>query len=113
MGGTRSSGDLVFASMCCCKGLAQNGISSEEIAGIGITNQRETTVVWDRKSGEPIANAIVWQDRRTAAFCDRLKADGLESVIREKTGLVIDAYFSGSKLRWLLENIPGAREKAD
>jgi glycerol kinase len=88
------------------------GIRIEDIASIGITNQRETTVVWDRKSGEPIANAIVWQDRRTAAFCDRLKADGLESLIREKTGLVIDAYFSGSKLRWLLENVPGAREKA-
>ena len=89
------------------------GIRIEDIAGIGITNQRETTVVWDRKSGEPIANAIVWQDRRTAAFCDRLKVDGLESLIREKTGLVIDAYFSGSKLRWLLENVPGAREKAE
>jgi glycerol kinase len=93
--------------------ISHAGIRIEDIAGIGITNQRETTVVWDRKSGEPIANAIVWQDRRTAAFCDRLKADGLESLIREKTGLVIDAYFSGSKLRWLLENVPGAREKAE
>jgi len=93
--------------------ISHAGIRTEDIAGIGITNQRETTVVWDRKSGEPIANAIVWQDRRTAAFCDRLKADGLESLIREKTGLVIDAYFSGSKLRWLLENVPGAREKAE
>jgi len=93
--------------------ISHAGIRIEDIAGIGITNQRETTVVWDRKSGEPIANAIVWQDRRTAAFCDRLKADGLESLIREKTGLVIDAYFSGSKLRWLLENVPDAREKAE
>jgi len=93
--------------------ISHAGIRIEDIAGIGITNQRETTVVWDRKSGEPIANAIVWQDRRTAAFCDRLKADGLESLVREKTGLVIDAYFSGSKLRWLLENVPGAREKAE
>ncbi|MEO8427041.1 MAG: glycerol kinase GlpK [Verrucomicrobiota bacterium] len=93
--------------------ISHAGIRIEDIAGIGITNQRETTVVWDRKTGEPIANAIVWQDRRTAAFCDRLKAEGLESLIREKTGLVIDAYFSGSKLRWVLENVPGARERAE
>ena len=92
--------------------LIQAGLKSREIAAIGITNQRETTVVWDRKTGAPIHNAIVWQDRRTAPFCDELKQAGYGDVIRRKTGLVIDAYFSGSKLRWLLENVPGARERA-
>jgi glycerol kinase len=89
------------------------GLKREDIAAIGITNQRETTLVWNRKSGQPICNAIVWQDRRTAAFCERLKADGLEETIRQKTGLVIDAYFSGSKLRWILDNVPGARALAE
>ena len=94
--------------------LEKAGIGAESISGIGITNQRETTVVWDRITGKPIANAIVWQDRRTADFCDRLKADSTAaSLIRERTGLVIDAYFSGSKINWLLENIPGAREAAN
>lgn len=88
------------------------GLSSADIAGIGITNQRETTVLWDRKTGQPVHNAIVWQDRRTSAFCEELKRSGHEEVIQGKTGLVIDAYFSGSKLAWLLENIPGARERA-
>ncbi|MDX1955069.1 MAG: glycerol kinase GlpK, partial [Chitinophagaceae bacterium] len=88
-------------------------ITMKQIAGIGITNQRETTVVWDRKMGKPLYNAIVWQDRRTAAYCDELKAAGHETMIRNKTGLVIDAYFSGTKLRWILENIAGAREKAE
>jgi glycerol kinase len=83
-----------------------------EVAAIGITNQRETTVVWDRATGTPIANAIVWQDRRTAGICDRLKARKLDRVIRRKTGLVLDAYFSGTKLRWLLDNVPGARAAA-
>ena len=83
-----------------------------EIAAIGITNQRETTVLWDRKSGEPVAPAIVWQDRRTAAFCETLKSQGHESVIRAKTGLVVDAYFSGTKLKWLLDHVPQARERA-
>jgi glycerol kinase len=92
--------------------LAQAGLTSREIAAIGITNQRETTVVWDRKTGAPIHNAIVWQDRRTASFCDELKQAGYSDVVRRKTGLVIDAYFSGSKLRWLLENVPGARDRA-
>jgi glycerol kinase len=82
------------------------------VAAIGITNQRETTLVWDRATGEPIHNAIVWQDRRTAPLCDRLKADGLEETLRSKTGLVIDPYFSGTKLAWILENVPGARERA-
>ncbi|PYM15254.1 MAG: glycerol kinase [Verrucomicrobia bacterium] len=92
--------------------LAQAGLAAGDIAAIGITNQRETTVVWDRKTGKPICNAIVWQDRRTAAMCDRLKARGLEKVIRKKTGLVLDAYFSGTKLQWILQHLPGARARA-
>jgi len=83
-----------------------------ELAAIAITNQRETTMLWDRATGEPIANAIVWQDRRTAAFCDELKASGLETMFRQRTGLVLDPYFSGTKVRWLLDNVPGARAKA-
>ena len=83
-----------------------------DVAAVGITNQRETTMVWDRRTGAPVCNAIVWQDRRTAGFCDELRRRGLEDNIREKTGLVIDAYFSASKVRWILENVPGAREKA-
>lgn len=92
--------------------LATAGLQAKDVTAIGITNQRETTVVWDRKTGEPIHNAIVWQDRRTAGFCDELKRAGHAETIRQKTGLVIDAYFSGSKLRWLLDHVPGAREKA-
>jgi glycerol kinase len=85
----------------------------KDIAAIGITNQRETTVVWNRETGEPVGHAIVWQDRRTAGFCDQLKRDGHEEMIRKKTGLVIDAYFSGSKLRWILDNVAGARADAE
>lgn len=85
----------------------------EDIEAIGITNQRETTVVWDKETGIPICNAIVWQCRRTAEYCDELKARGLGDMIREKTGLLIDAYFSGTKLRWILDNVPGARQKAE
>jgi glycerol kinase len=92
--------------------LAKANLSASDIAAIGITNQRETTVVWDRTTGRPICPAIVWQDRRTAAMCDRLKARGLAPLIRRKTGLVIDAYFSGSKLGWILKNVPGARARA-
>ncbi len=88
------------------------GMTAGDIAGIGITNQRETTVVWNRKTGEPIANAIVWQDRRTADFCDELKTRGLAQRVQQVTGLVIDAYFSASKVRWLLEHVKGAREQA-
>ncbi len=84
-----------------------------EIAAIGISNQRETTLIWDRRSGEPIHNAIVWQDRRTSAFCDALKAEGFDQTILNETGLVTDAYFSGTKVAWLLENVAGAREKAE
>jgi glycerol kinase len=93
--------------------LGQAGASAKDVAAIGITNQRETAVVWDRKTSEPIHNAIVWQDRRTAGICDKMKAAGLESMITQKSGLVIDAYFSGTKVQWLLDNVPGAREKAN
>lgn len=93
--------------------LKNNKIAASEIEAIGITNQRETTLIWDKKSGEPIHNAIVWQDRRTAAFCDKLKADGHEEYIKHNTGLVVDAYFSGTKVNWLLDNVEGAREKAE
>ena len=89
------------------------GITAADIAAIGITNQRETTIVWDKNTGEPIHHAIVWQCRRTSEYCDSLKEKGLVDTIRSKTGLVIDAYFSGTKVRWLLENVPGAREKAE
>lgn len=88
------------------------GIEMKQVAAIGITNQRETTVVWDRATGKPVCNAIVWQDRRTAVYCDELKKEGYEKSIRQKTGLVIDAYFSGTKLKWILENNPGAMENA-
>jgi len=88
------------------------GIAPEEIAAIGITNQRETTIVWDRTTGRPIYNAIVWQCRRTAAICDELKAAGLEDYIRENTGLVLDAYFSATKLKWILDHVEGARDRA-
>jgi len=93
--------------------LARAGIAAGEVAALGITNQRETTIVWDRETGLPLANAIVWQDRRTAGACDRLKRAGLESLFRERTGLVLDPYFSGTKLAWLLDEIPGARAAAE
>jgi glycerol kinase len=89
------------------------GISPQEIAAIGITNQRETTVVWDKNTGKPVYNAIVWQCRRTASICDDIKAGGHEDYIRENTGLVVDAYFSGTKVKWILDNVEGAREKAE
>lgn len=88
-------------------------ISAEDISGIGITNQRETTIVWDKDTGKPVYHAIVWQCRRTAQFCDELKAQGLTEMFREKTGLLIDAYFSGTKIRWILDHVEGAREKAE
>jgi len=93
--------------------LAEAKVSGDVIGAIGITNQRETTLLWDRKTNEPIANAIVWQDRRTADICDRLKSEGRQDAIRAKTGLVIDAYFSGTKIAWLLDNVSGARARAD
>lgn len=93
--------------------MAKAKISARDIAAIGITNQRETTVVWDRDTNEPIYNAIVWQDRRTASFCDELKEKGFLKTIQQKTGLVLDAYFSGTKVKWILDNVAGAREKAE
>jgi len=93
--------------------LGRAQVRPRDVVAIGITNQRETTIVWDRESGQPIANAIVWQDRRTADICDRLKAAGYERLVADRTGLVIDAYFSGSKIAWLLDHVPGARAKAE
>ncbi|MCK5067320.1 MAG: glycerol kinase GlpK [Bacteroidales bacterium] len=92
--------------------LREAGIGAGDVAAIGITNQRETAVIWDRDTGKPLCNAIVWQDRRTSGYCDELKSQGYKEMIQEKTGLVIDAYFSATKWRWMLENVPGAREKA-
>ena len=92
--------------------IVKANLQAIDIAAIGITNQRETTVVWDRETGEPVYNAVVWQDRRTAEFCDGLKAQGAGEIIQEKTGLVVDAYFSATKIRWILENVPGVKEKA-
>ena len=93
--------------------LTRAGIRARDVAAIGITNQRETTVVWDRKTGQPIHNAIVWQDRRTAGLCDQIRADGKADVFQQKTGLVVDAYFSGTKVKWILDNVDGARQRAE
>lgn len=93
--------------------LTHAGVGGVDIAAIGITNQRETTIVWDRRTGEPVYNAIVWQDRRTADFCERLRADGAQDLVASRTGLRIDAYFSGSKIRWILDNVAGARAAAE
>lgn len=93
--------------------VSKAGLSPSQIAGIGISNQRETTIVWDKNTGKPIFNAIVWQDRRTAAYCDQLKKDGHEDRIRQKTGLLIDSYFSATKIRWILDNVEGAKDKAE
>ncbi len=92
--------------------MARLGVEPEQLAAIGITNQRETVVVWDRKTGKPVYPAIVWQDKRTAAFCDQLKKDGHQEMVREKTGLVIDSYFSGTKVKWILDHVDGALERA-
>jgi glycerol kinase len=93
--------------------IARAGLTAADIAAIGITNQRETTIVWDRRTGKPICNAIVWQDRRTSGECDRLKASGVEPLFRTRTGLVLDSYFSGTKLAWILDHVPGARARAE
>ena len=93
--------------------IAEAGIGADDIAAIGITNQRETVLIWDRKTGKPIHNAIVWQDRRTAGLCAKLKADGHEALVTQKTGLLLDPYFSGTKVKWLLDNVEGARARAD
>lgn len=100
-------------SSVAAEAIAKADLNGTNIAAIGITNQRETAVVWDRETGTPIYHAIVWQDRRTAKYCDELKEKGHTDMIREKTGLVIDAYFSGTKVKWILDNVPGAREKAE
>lgn len=107
--------DEIFATQLevAKQALANIGASAGDIAAIGITNQRETTIVWNRLTGRPVYNAIVWQCRRTAPYCDQLTAEGLVDTIRSKTGLVIDPYFSGTKIRWILQNVPGAREQAD
>ena len=93
--------------------MSETGIDASEIASIGITNQRETTVVWNKNTGEPIHKAIVWLDKRTTPICDQLKADGLETYVKENTGLVIDSYFSGTKLKWILDEVPEARKRAE
>ncbi len=93
--------------------MASAGVHSAQIAAIGITNQRETTILWERKTGKPIMNAIVWQDRRTTELCEKLKSEGLEPLVQQKTGLLLDPYFSASKIRWMLDQIPGARQKAE
>ena len=93
--------------------LRESGVKAADVAAIGVTNQRETTVLWDRATGQPVANAIVWQDRRNAAFCEQLVAEGKAELIQQKTGLVLDAYFSATKLKWLLDNVPGARARAE
>src|SRR4051812_40772367 len=94
------------------EGLTKANVSAADVAAIGITNQRETTVVWDRATGQPICNAIVWQDRRTANICDRLRSQKKDRLIRRKTGLVLDAYFSATKVQWILQNVKGARARA-
>src|SRR3954452_22780793 len=93
--------------------LGRAQIRPRDVAAIGITNQRETTIVWDRETGAPIYNAIVWQDRRTAAYCNSLKEKGIDRVIQEKTGLIVDAYFSATKIRWILDNVEGARKRSE
>ena len=98
--------------MDCTKDILRNGkVKIEEIVAIGITNQRETTILWDKDTGEPVYNAIVWQCRRTARMCEELKTKGYEQMVREKTGLIIDAYFSATKVKWIIENVPGVKEK--
>ncbi|GGH66512.1 glycerol kinase [Paenibacillus silvae] len=101
----------ILAVMASC--LAESGIKPAQIAGIGITNQRETAVVWDKQTGRPIYNAVVWQSRQTASICDELKTQGLDDLFHQKTGLLIDPYFSGTKVKWILDHVPGARERAE
>ena len=107
--------DEIWASMLgvAVEAMGKIGATAEDIAAIGITNQRETAIVWDKHTGEPVYHAIVWQCRRTSEYCDSLKDKGLTEIFRKKTGLVIDAYFSGTKIKWILDHVPGAREKAE
>ena len=113
-GWVEHDGNEIWASQLAVavEAMQKINVSAEEISAIGITNQRETTLVWDRMTGEPVYRAIVWQCRRTAEYCDELKKRGLTEQFRQKTGLVIDAYFSGTKLKWILDHVPGARERA-
>ena len=114
-GWVEHDGKEIWASQLgvAVEAIADAGLTAVDIHAIGITNQRETTLVWDRRTGTPVCNAIVWQDRRTAGECEQLKAAGLEPLFRERTGLVLDPYFSGTKLAWILDNVPGARERAE
>jgi glycerol kinase len=114
-GWVEHDGNEIWASQLgvAVEAIAGAGLTAADIAAIGITNQRETTLVWDRGTGRPVCNAIVWQDRRTAGKCDRLKAEGLEPLFRDRTGLVLDPYFSGTKLAWILDNVPGGRDRAE
>ena len=114
-GWVEHDGEEIWSSTLavCREVLEKAGISASQVAGIGITNQRETTLVWDAASGELLYRAIVWQDRRTASYCAELKAAGHEAMISERTGLLIDPYFSATKLRWILDNVPGARARAE
>ena len=114
-GWVEHNADEIWATQIgvAAEAVAKAGIDASEIAAIGITNQRETTVVWDKHTGKPVYNAIVWQSRQTMAICDDLKAKGLEETFKHKTGLVVDAYFSGTKVKWILDNVPGAREQAE
>ena len=107
--------DEIWASMLgvAVEAMSRIGATAQDIAAIGITNQRETSIVWDKNTGEPVYHAIVWQCRRTSEYCDSLKEKGLTEKFRRKTGLVIDAYFSGTKVKWILDNVPGARERAE
>ena len=106
--------DLLVTTIATCKSvLSSTSIDPKNVAAIGITNQRETTLVWDKNTGEPVYNAIVWQDRRTAAHCDKLRKDGHEKKVTEITGLLLDPYFSSTKLAWILDNVDGARSKAE
>ncbi|MDE5995910.1 MAG: glycerol kinase, partial [Eubacterium sp.] len=106
--------EILFSEMqAILNVLRQEKVDVKDIAGIGITNQRETTIVWDKETGKPIYNAIVWQCRRTAEYCEELKADGLNDYVKETTGLLIDAYFSATKIKWILDNVEGARERAE
>ncbi len=113
-GGARSDDDPLYAQLeSLSEAFRTSGLSAADIAAVGITNQRETTIVWEKETGRPVYNAIVWQCRRTAPLCEELRADGLGREDPRKTGLLIDAYFSGTKLRWILDNVPGARERAE
>ena len=106
--------ELWQAQLATARGALQKaGLTAADVAGIGIANQRETTIIWDRATSQPVAPAIVWQDRRTADFCEQLRGAGAEAMVRRKTGLLLDPYFSGTKIRWLLDNVPGVRERAE